>query len=60
MEKTYHDYYDAISEKAIHVVVGQMQQNKTVLMMAHNFQLVKNFDLIVVLDQRDRRIHIMN
>lgn len=42
---------DAISERAIHMVVDRMQRNKTVLMIAHNLQLVRNFDLIIVLDQ---------
>jgi len=42
---------DALSERAIHVVIDHMQRDKTVLMIAHNLQLVKNFDLIVVLDQ---------
>ncbi len=42
---------DAISERAIHKAIDQMQRNKTILMIAHNLQLVKNFDLILVLEK---------
>jgi len=42
---------DAISERAIHKAIDEMQRNQTILMIAHNMHLVENFDEILVLDK---------
>jgi len=42
---------DAISERAIHKAIDQIQHDKTILMIAHNLHLVECFDLILLLEK---------